>query len=86
MDTNTEIVNRIRWRHEFESSLSELAHMCDPEIEGIMIIWANNINDLSADYKAAKHAYIDRSEDSQKINTDCDSPMMIVKDIWRWME
>ena len=56
--------------------------MCDPEIEGVMIVWKNDINDLNADYKAARYAYINRSEDYQKINTECDSPMMIVKDIW----
>lgn len=80
------IVKHIKWRHEFESSISTLAHMCDPEIEGVMIVWANDINDIKADYKAAKKAYINRSDISQNISVDCDSPMAIVKDIWRRME
>ena len=60
--------------------------MCDPEITKIVIVWTHSADDLNADYKAARHAYIDRSEDYQKVNTECDSPMMIVKDIWRYIE
>ena len=81
------IIQHIKWRHEFESHLGFLAKMCDPEITNVVIVWTHSADDLDADYKAAKIVYLSRGfGNSQTVNTNCDSPLAIVRDIWRRME
>ena len=81
------ILQHQKWRNEFESHLGYLAQMCDPEITNVVIVWTHSADDLDADYKAARKVFINRGIDnSQTVNTDCDSPLAIVKDIWRRME
>lgn len=81
------IIERLEWRHEFESHLGFLAQMCDPEITNVVIVWTHSADDIDADYKAAKIVYLSRGFDnSQTVNTNCDSPMAIIRDIWRYIE
>ena len=83
------IIEHIKWRHEFENHLGYLAHMCDQEITNVAIVWTHSADDLDADYKAARKVRIYRgkgNDNSQSINTNCDSPLAIVRDIWRYIE
>ena len=85
--TEAELIQRMDWRSEFEYHLTILAHMCDPEIINTIVLWTHSADDLDADYKAAKKVFINRGNDNcQTVNTDCDSPLAIVRDIWRYME
>ena len=81
------ILQHLKWRSEFESHLGFLAQMCDPEIINTIVLWTHSADDLDADYKAAKIVYLSRGfGNSQTVNTNCDSPLEIVRDIWRRME
>ena len=81
-----EIIAHKKWHAEFASYLTSMARMCDPEIIEIIIVWKNDVYDISKDYKAAVNAIICRCANEQTLNVECDSPMMIVKNIWRRME
>lgn len=87
--TEAELIQRMDWRSEFKYHLTMLAHMCDSEITNVVIVWTHSADDLDADYKAARKVRIYRgkgNDNSQSINTNCDSPLAIVRDIWRYIE